>query len=246
MRRVDAYWCWAAAAILALGVSGCTAIGFGLGGMVDSAVKDKSRTVVANAHRGDKLTLHMRDGNVIRCKLLWLEEPDATTYAARYADWRKSDSTSDLIPRPGERVKLSGGKRAIEGGFQGLAPAGVRIQTAGTTPAALVPFKDFKTLVDERGRPSTSHVLEDHVLMGRVPTGTTVTFTHLEGSVGTAGSANGAGTSSVPWDDVLSVDGPAGRTWKTTGMVMGIFADITIVIGLAAIAASGSSGYGGY
>ena len=244
MRRMDAYWCWAAAAILAVCVSGCTVIGFAVGGMVDSAVKDKSRTLVANAHRGDHLTLHMRDGNVIKCKMLWLEEPDAATYAARYEAWHRSDPGSDLIPRPGERVKLSGGKRAVEGGFQGLAPAGVRIADSGTTPATMVTYEKFHTLVDERGRPTTSHLLEEHVLMGRVPTGTTVTFTHLEGSGGTASSANGAATASVPWDDVVSVDGPAGRTWKTTGMVMGIFADITILVAFAAFAATGSSGYG--
>jgi hypothetical protein len=212
--------------------------------MVDSAVKDKSRTLVAHAHRGDHLTLHMRDGNIIRCKMLWLEEPDAAAYAARYEVWHRSDPGSDLIPRPAERVKLSGGKRTFEGGFQGLAPAGVRIASSGTTPAGLVPFQEFQTLVDERGRPNTSHLLEEHVLMGRVPTGTTVTFTHLEGSGATAGAANGKGTASVPWDDVVSVDGPAGRTWKTTGMVMGIFADLTILVALAAFAASGSSGYG--
>lgn len=242
MRRIDSYGYWAAAAVLAVLVSGCTAIGFAVGGMVDSAVKDKSRTLVARAHRGDHLKLHMRDGNIIHCALLWLEEPDAAAYAARYEAWHQSDPGSDLIPRPGERVRLSGGKRAHEGAFQGLAPAGVRIAESGATPASLVLFNEFKTLVDERGRATTSQLLEDHVLMGRVPTGTTVTFTHIEGSGGTVGSAHGAATAAVPWDDVLAVDGPAGRTWKTTGTVLGVFADLTILVALAAFAAAGSSG----
>jgi hypothetical protein len=211
--------------------------------MVDSAVKDKSRTLVAHAHRGDHLTLHMRDGNIIRCKMLWLEEPDAAAYAARYEAWHRSDSTSDLIPRPGERVKLSGGGRAFEGGFQGLAPAGVRIADSGTTPATMVPYEKFHTLVDERGRPATSHLLEEHVLMGRVPTGTTVTFTHLEGSGATSGAANGAGTASVPWDDVVRVDGPAGRTWKTVGIMLGVVTDLMLIAAAAAVASGGGFAY---
>jgi hypothetical protein len=246
MRRIDARWNWAAAAILAtsLALSGCTAIGFAVGGMVDSAVKDKSRTLVAHVHRGDHLTLHMRDGNVIQCKMLWLEEPDAAAYAARYEVWRRSVPDSGLIPRPGERVKLSNGKRALEGGFQGLAPAGVRIASSGTAKATLVPFQEFQTLVDERGRPNTSHLLAEHVVMGRVPTGTRVTFTHVKASGGTAGVVNAEGTGAVAWDDVVRVDGPSGRTWKTLGTVLGVFADITILVAAAAVAASGSSGYG--
>ena len=244
MRRIHAHWCWAAAAILALGVSGCTAIGFGLGAMADSAVKDKSRTLVTHTARGQQLTLHMRDGTSFRCKMLWLEEPDAAAYATRYAEWRRSVPDSGLIPRPGERVKLSGGHRSFEGSFQGLAPAGVRIADSPTAAAAIVPFRDFQTLVDERGRPSTSHLLAEHVLMGRVPTGTRVTFTRLDGSGGTPVSASTDGTGSVPWDDVVRVDGPARRTWKTAGTVMGVIADLMIVVAAAAVAASGSSGYG--
>lgn len=239
MRRVHAYWCWAAAAILGLGVSGCTAVGFGLGAMADSAVKDKSRTLVARVPRGQQITLHMRDGTSFRCKMLWLEEPDAATYAARYAEWRQSNHDSGLIPRPGERVKLSGGHRSFEGSFQGLAPAGVRIADSPTAEAAMVPFKDFHTLVDERGGSSTSHLLAEHVLMGRVPTGTTVTFTRVDGSGGTPGRANSDGTGSVPWDDVMRVDGPAGRTWKTALAMVGVVADIMLLAAAAAVASGG-------
>jgi len=245
MRRMKAYGYWAVAAgILALTVSGCTAIGFAVGGMVDSAVKDKSSLAVTRAQRGDVLTLHMRDGSSIRCKLLWLEEPDSTAYEARYDAWFQSHPGSELIPRPGERVKLSAGKRSYEGGFQGLAPTGVRLAGSETTPAALVAFKQFETLVDERGRTSTSEMLEEHVLAGRVPTGTTVKFTHLKGSGGTAGGASTEAMASVPWDDVLSVDGPSGRTWKTVGTLVGVLVDLTVLVAAAAVAATGSSGYG--
>jgi hypothetical protein len=242
MRRIDAYWCWAAAAILALGVSGCTAVGFGLGAAVDSAVKDKSRTLVTHAPRGQQITLHMRNGTSFKCKMLWLEEPDAATYAARHAEWQGSVPDSGLIPRPGEHVKLSGGHRSIEGSFQGLAPAGVRIADSPTATAALVPFDHFKTLVDERGRPSTSHVLAEHVLMGRVPTGTRVTFTRVDVSGATPVGMNSDGTGSVPWDDVMRVDGPAGRTWKTGGAMVGFVVDI-MLLALGAAMASGGVPY---
>jgi hypothetical protein len=53
---------------------------------------------------------------------------------------------------------------------------------------------------------------------------------------------NSDGTGSVPWDDVMRVDGPAGRTWKTGGAMVGFVVDI-MLLALGAAMASGGVPY---
>jgi hypothetical protein len=218
---------------VALPLSGCTAIGFGIGAGFDLSAKDKTRCVVAHVRPGTILTLHMRDGSRSHGTLRALIEPDSASYANRHREWADTTASPGLLPAPGERVTLIGRSLALTGTFLGLSPAGVRVRPDSAAAARTVRFRDFESLTALEGKSHASKYLEVMVQMGMVPTGTAVDLLlEVRSSSLTMFDLKGP-SRQVAWDDVARVEAPTPSTGKWLGLVLGLTVDILSIVALA-------------
>jgi len=216
-----------------LSLSGCTAIGFGIGAAFDTAAKDRTRGVVAHVRPGTILTLHMIDGSRLHGRFRELIEPDSASYANRHREWADTAASPGLVPPPGAHVSLSGRSLAMTGTFQGLSPAGVRIQPDSAATARTVPFRDFESLTALEDQSHPSKYLEVMVPTGMVPTGTAVDLLlEVRSSSLTMFDLKGP-SRQVAWDDIARVDAPVPSSGKVLGMVLGLTFDILSMVAYA-------------
>ena len=216
-----------------LPLSGCTAIGFGIGAAMDTAAKDRTRCVVAHVRPGTILTLHMRDGSRLPGRFRELIEPDSASYANRHREWADTAASPGLVPAQGARVTLSGHSLTLAGTFQGLSPAGVRVLPDSAATVRTVGFHDFESLTALEGQSHPSKHLEVMVQTGMVPTGTVVDLLlEVRSSSLTMFDLKGPGRE-VAWDDVVRVDAPAPSSGKVLGLVLGLTIDILSMVAYA-------------
>ncbi len=210
-------------------LSGCTAIGFGLGHRVDHANEDRARTALANIARGTIITLHMRDGSRAHGWFLALIEPDTASYASFYREWVQSTDSAALMPIPGERVRLNGHSFEIEGAFRGLSPAGVRLKPDGSGSSHVVSFEKFEALTDASNQPYSSYSLLQLLQTRSVPTGTLVEF-HRETKTGSLAEYDLDGIrETVAWDDVMRADISKPAYWTAVLTTVGVFIDVWLL-----------------
>jgi hypothetical protein len=218
---------------VALPLSGCTVIGFGIGAAIDVSAKDKTRSVVAHTRPGTILALHMRDGSRLPGRFLALIEPDSASYANLHREWADTATSPGLLPAPGERVTLSGPSLALTGTFHGLSPAGVRVRPDGAATARTVRFRDFESLTGFEGKSYASKYLAVMVQTGMVPTGTAMDLLLEVRSSSLTTFDHDGPSRRVAWDDVSRVDAPSPSTGKWFGMVLGLTADILSITAYA-------------
>lgn len=95
-------------ALAALGSSGCTIIGAGVGAIADSAAKKRLPPEnIASVQAGrTRVTLRLKDGTEIRGRIVEFERAPQSEYAKQYARAQNQELQGGLLPSLGDRISV--------------------------------------------------------------------------------------------------------------------------------------------
>ncbi len=225
MRELSSLSLRPGAIAIAVSLSGCTAIGFGTGAIVDHKKPPKAKPVakseVDTLAVGEAIEFQLWDGTRLSGKyqgLQW-ERPDA--YAPRYEEARARLATDAAVPAlgPGAHVVVTDGGTAT-GEFLGIGAGVIRFVERGS--AVSIRLDRILTLADAAGRSVSGAALAELVAARRLPTLAGLT---VDGK---------AGTRVVEYADVAGVSRlQRPNSGKLIGALVGLAIDAATVAYLA-------------
>lgn len=206
------------------GLAACTAIGYGVGALIDKG-KDKKVKPVGGAQDvetlppGTAVELQLHDGRVLRGRYQGLDWTRADDYPSRYEAARRSLAAEVTLPElgPGARIAVTNGTVA-EGELLGFGPGFVLFDEHGGGEPTRVAFHRIASVADAGGRTISGSRLESLVAGNRIPLRAGL---RLE---------QDGGTIVVPYGDVMTAGrlvSPRGA--KTAGLVVGAVLDAIAV-----------------
>jgi hypothetical protein len=225
MRELSSRSPRALAIALSVALSGCTAVGFGVGTLVDHKrppkAKPVARSEVDTLVVGEAIELQLWDGTRLSGKYQGLQWERADAYAPRYEAARAKLAPDAAVPAlgPGARVVVTSGGTAT-GEFLGLGAGVVRFVERGAEVS--IRLDRVLTLADAAGRSVSGAALAELVAARRLPTLAALT---IEGK---------AGNRAVDYADVAGVSRlQRSNSGKLVGTLLGLAVDVAAVAILA-------------
>jgi hypothetical protein len=221
--------------VLAVPLCGCTIIGWAIGYGVDHGKppreKPVARSEIDTLHAGQKVEVHLWDGQSLRGEYQGLEWDTFEAYAPRYEAARAALEGELALPAlgPGARLVVTSGGSAT-GDFRGLGPGFIRFLEAGASELS-IRNERIASLRDAAGHDVNGTALDKLLSERRVPTLTSVKLRTASGS------------RLVPHEDIAGVSRlDARKTGRTVGLFVGLTADIVVsAIAIHDLSDSGSS-----
>ncbi len=230
---------WFAFAILfSVHITGCTVINYWVGSSIDKGQKPRvragDRPGVIKLEPGSKVVFHMTDSSTVAGTYLGLLIEPTAEYAQRYEAWREQRGI-EAPPKIGERVRVNNRATASitegnpRGEFLGFGPDRMHLRvTVSKSRLEFVPLNHIHTIYEDSGRKLTREDLEK--LREQLPVQAIARV--KEGDVERHVDLGGEGIARVEI-------GPLTHGFRTTGIVLGILTDATLVVIAGAFATSG-------
>ncbi|MGD2152485.1 MAG: hypothetical protein PVG79_04405 [Gemmatimonadales bacterium] len=226
----------AAMLCLALPQSACTLIGYGIGSAIDAGSRHsltpqnlESETI----EPGRKITLQLRDGDIVDGAYFGIEQLPAYEYAARYAAARERQPSAVPLPALDDTVTVCmarGGELDAE--FLGFDLYRVSVRSLGSTePGSLMP-QEVAELRAPSGAAITGETLALLVSEGALPFRSAVAM-RMPPAIGRTG-----GRRLVPLDQVKHIEWTSGSGAQKTGLIVGAVLDIAALTAFAVCAAT--------
>lgn len=214
-------------AVAAAAESGCTLIGLAAGRTIDERRPPIRRTVPRGEldvlDSDERIEMLLRDGSIFTGRFLGLDTTRPSSYAARYARAREALSGEQPLPALDAtvRLRLVGGKE-VTGALHGFGPSFVSLITGSRRTPRTFGLDEVGSLLDAAGHEVSGGRLRALLDEGQLPTTTALRVARA-----------GAGSDTISYDDIVGLDllevpSHAGRT---TGLVLGIAGDATVVWG---------------
>lgn len=200
--------------VLAVQVSGCTLIGFGVGLEADrkASVRQRYRAGdLARLESGSSLEVLLEDSSRVAGRYLGATLQEASAYRARYEAWRSGSGHEAKFPEWDERVELDPGGK---GEFRGFVIEGVLIRTGRR---GVVPVVSSGMLHRASGGALDLLDVRDLVLAGDLPIATLLRIETDEGE------------RQVPADRIVQVDGTGPKNAAIRGLLVGMAFDGLVI-----------------
>lgn len=218
----------------------CTLINYGIGSALDKGKPMRAKLVdrqdLDELKTGEPVEVHLFDGRVLTGRYQGLQWLPPDQYRPRYAAVATSLETESPLPAlgPGARLVLTSGAAAT-GEFRGVGPGFVSFLEPGKAEPGVVRLPRIVSLTDEAGRSVSGERLEALLAERRLPL---VTGLMIE---------QPGGNEVVDHRDVASLSRlvrPHGA--RTTGLIVGLAADIAVIVALATLDCCSSNSNSSY
>ena len=198
---------------------GCSAIGFGLGGLIDGP--DKEDVPVGTAmdlNPGDHIRVSLAHSSVVEGVFKASVALDSTTYASRQA--RFLDSVGGDVPKPGDTLFLhmKGARVQFPYLFRGYGSGCLKLLLSDKSIITTVGFTDVDGLEDRGGKMLDLGMLEGMADASRPP-----------GTVFLAIQTT-RGISRVPLDDIERIEKVHSHSARWIGLGIGMAIDVASVV----------------
>jgi hypothetical protein len=214
------------------GYSGCTAIGFGVGAIIDSQKPDYDTIpgwYATSVWRGEDIRLTKKTGEELKGKYLGLETLADSQYAPMYNECRDKYKKEISLPALGDSISIVSLKPAKEykGRFLGFDDQYIWLRTGVWGSTQPIDMRRIDGITDRNGNPIEVGRLISLSSAGKIPALSTVALkTNSE-------------TLHIPTPEVDQMVVPADKNAKWNGLGVGVAIDITIGAIIAATAPRG-------
>ena len=217
---------------LAVHISSCTAIGFGIGALVDARSATRLRAAevhqIVRVERGTVVRLLLSDSTVVRGRYVGPVERDGAGYTRRYEAWRAGLADSSA-PALGARIVIERTRgRVREGTFEGFDQAGVRIRTRNPNLPPSVPWAEIARVHSAAGTVPGDR-LRLAFVQDRLP---------LAIQMGVRESSGGIRTFDLA--DIVGLEVARAKHGRMIGTAIGFAADAAVVVAVASATSSSS------
>jgi len=221
---------------LVLTQSACSLIGYGIGSAINAG--NRHSLTPQNLERetiepGQKISLRLRDGDVVDGAYFGIERLPAYQYATRYAAARERQPDDVQLPALGDTVTLRmASVGELDAEFLGFDLYRVSVRSlGGTEPESLRP-QEVAELRAPSGAAITGDVLALLISDGTLPFRSAVAM-QMPPAIGRTG-----GRRLVPLDQVKHIEWTSGSGAQKTGLIIGAVLDIAALTAFAVCAAT--------
>jgi hypothetical protein len=211
------------------GYSGCTAIGFGVGAIIDSQKADYDTIpgwYSTSIWRGEDIRVTKKTGEELNGKYLGLETLADSQYAPLYNECRDKYKKEFSLPALGDSVSIVSLKPAKEykGKFLGFDDQYIWLRTGIRGSTQPIDMKRIDGITDRNGNPIEVGRLISLSSAGKIPALSTVVL------------KTSSDTLHISTPDVDRIVVPADKNAKWNGLGVGLAIDLSIATIIAAVA----------
>ena len=205
---------------------GCTVLGFGTGAMIDSGKPDKEILLpegAPNLGSGDDVRISLVDSSFTDGTYEGKAYLDSSVYAARYAKFRQSMSSSTTFPNLGDtlRATLKPGKSQMTYLFCGFDLKSMDVQVPGQPNIGKMPFRRLSTLESKSGENLQPDMLESMSTKNQLPHNISLLVRTKHDTI------------HVPYDDIRFIEKANSKNAKWIGLGVGFVIDAVAIISIS-------------
>ena len=201
-------------AVMSVHLSGCSLIGYSIGANADS----KPAARIVQVPKDSRILLRLRNGGVLRGRLIEVGVQPTERYEARYREWLGAKRRVALA-QIGDSVSVGVGGSVVQGVFAGVGVDFLAVQ-GDSTGLRHVPLDDIRTVAWNGSQAMEGSRLTAWVRQGKVPAMTMLTL------------STASGTMTVTTDEIAFI------RYSAMGRGVGFLVGLTVDAALVATAAA--------
>ena len=206
------------------GLCGCSALGFGIGALIDGGKPDKEilqAGATMNLKPGDEIRIFLLDSTVVQGAYKESVPLDSATYAGRYGRFLQGVRADDLtFPALGDTLfsHTNADRLPSRYVFRGFRSGSVKLYSVDESRTISIPLAQLTTLKNHDGKMLPLGMLERMNRAGQLPSDVSLV---VQGELG---------TSHLPMNDIEHIEKANSKHALLIGLGVGLAVDVAVVI----------------